>query len=127
VVFTDAVVAVAAGIRPSRVGAWLFAVAERRFIDEVRRRSRTTAFGWKEVAPASQEVEDRQPLARVVQDGMELLPEDQREVVIMRIFEGRPYTEISSRVGASEAACKMRFSRGVGLLRSFLQAEGVAP
>jgi RNA polymerase sigma factor (sigma-70 family) len=127
VVFTEAVAAVAAGTRPSRMLAWLFAVAERRFVDEVRRRSRTAAFGRKSFAPASQEVEDRPPLAQVVRDGMELLPEDQREVVIMRIFEGRPYTEISTRVGVSEAACKMRFSRGVSLLRRFLQAEGVAP
>lgn len=45
----------------------------------------------------------------------------------MKVFEGRPFAEIASRVGASEGACKMRFSRGIRTLRALLEEEGIEP
>jgi DNA-directed RNA polymerase specialized sigma24 family protein len=48
-------------------------------------------------------------------------------VVKMKILEGRPFAEIAERVGATEAACKMRLSRAVVQLKTELNERGLGP
>ena len=45
------------------------------------------------------------------------LKSEQREIVILRVWEGMSYKEISEAVGKSEASCKMSFSRTIHQLR----------
>ena len=45
------------------------------------------------------------------------LAPEQREIVILRIWDGLPYREIGALLGKSENSCKMAFSRALGLLR----------
>jgi RNA polymerase sigma-70 factor (ECF subfamily) len=48
------------------------------------------------------------------------LPLAQRELIIMRIWDGLSYKEISNILGKSEASCKMMFSRALNKLREDL-------
>ena len=59
--------------------------------------------------------------------GLSGLPEGQRDVVVLKLFRGLAFTEIASRLGISEEACRMRLSRGLAGLRDHLEAEGVEP
>jgi DNA-directed RNA polymerase specialized sigma24 family protein len=45
----------------------------------------------------------------------------------MKVFEGRSFAEIAVEVGATEEACRMRFSRGLASLRRQLERRGVTP
>ena len=44
-----------------------------------------------------------------------------------RLVEERPFAEIAERVGTSEAACKMRFPRGLAAVRATFEREGIEP
>ncbi|MDX6514071.1 MAG: hypothetical protein QOE36_3575, partial [Gaiellaceae bacterium] len=55
------------------------------------------------------------------------LPAAQRDVVVLKLINGLSFREIAERLGASEAACKMRLSRALERLRAELEREGVAP
>lgn len=49
------------------------------------------------------------------------LPNEQRQVVIMRHLEGLAFNEISQRLGRSSGACRMLWMRAMDVLREKLQ------
>ena len=51
------------------------------------------------------------------------LPKDQRELLLLRLWDGLSYAEISEITGKSEDACKMAFSRTVTKLRKEVPAS----
>jgi RNA polymerase sigma factor (sigma-70 family) len=111
--------------------AWLYTVARRRLIDRARaaaRRPGTLAsLDEARALPVEPTLEYGARLATLIGESIRELPEGQRQVVVMKLLEGRPFAEIAERTGASEAACKMRFSRGLESLRSELSRRGVEP
>jgi RNA polymerase sigma-70 factor, ECF subfamily len=111
--------------------AWLYTVARRRLVDRARESARGPAsIASLDEARARPVPSDQQygtELARVLAEVLRELPEGQRHVVVMRLLEGRSFREIGERLGVTEAACKMRFSRGLEALRSELSRRGVEP
>ena len=120
--------AAAAALADARVEAppplaWLYTVARRRLVDLARRRA----------LPGSDPVDE--PLADErtygLQVGRELaaafrqLTDAQRRVIVLKLFDGRSFAEIAAVVGSSESACKMRFSRGLAVLRQELERRGI--
>jgi len=41
----------------------------------------------------------------------------EREVILLRVWDGLSYSQIAEWVGKSEAACKMTFKRAINFLR----------
>lgn len=99
--------------------AWLYTVAQRRLADAARRRHRGEAL--PEVAAPAYPVE----VGRAIRRALAALPDEQRRVVVLKLLRGLSFGEISSHVNATEAACKMRFSRALAQMRDSLQQEGV--
>ncbi|XOB40888.1 MAG: RNA polymerase sigma factor [Candidatus Nealsonbacteria bacterium] len=52
-----------------------------------------------------------------VKEYLKTLKSEQREIVILRVWEGMSYKEISEAMGKSEASCKMAFSRTIKILK----------
>jgi len=108
--------------------AWLFTVAQRRLIDEARRRAR----GGDQVelpldlVPTPQSEYGPGVAAEIVH-ALRELPDPQRQVVVMKIFDGLSFAEIGEQVGITEAAAKMRCVRGLESVRSMLRREGIQP
>ena len=48
---------------------------------------------------------------------LKLLSPEQREIVVLRVWENMPYQQIAELVGSTEGACKMAFSRAIKILR----------
>jgi RNA polymerase sigma-70 factor (ECF subfamily) len=121
-VFADAATALER-FRPGAtpVLAWLYTVARRRLADEARRRSRTPAF------VVAEPMEYGADVARAIRRALDALPDGQRSVVVLKLIEGWSFREIAERVGATEAASKMRVSRALERLRDELEQEGVGP
>jgi len=103
--------------------AWLYTVARRRFADQARRSGRTVALGE---LPASELVHGP-ATARAIRAALAQVPQAEREVIVAKLLEGRPFAEIARRANATEAACKMRFVRGLRTLRTLLEQEGIEP
>lgn len=128
-VFADAASALSdEDARPDSMLAWLYAVAERRFVDEVRRR--TVARAGLQLLARSEEAPDlahSRDVARALRSAVSRLPSDQRQVVVLKLLEGRSFAEIAIEVGASEAACKMRLSRAIKQIKLYLNHVGLNP
>jgi RNA polymerase sigma factor (sigma-70 family) len=128
-VFADAAAALGSKNPPESVLAWLYVVAERRFIDELRRRTRGERAGElaaqtpNTAPPPSYGPGLAAALGRAIAD----LPADQREVVTLKLFREMRFSEIAEQLGSTEAACKMRFSRALATLRERLSEEGIEP
>lgn len=129
-VFADASAALAkiAALSERQVLAWLYTVASRRIADAARKSSRRISVVAAPLDLAPTPSSEYGPgvaseIARAVRE----LPEPQRDVVLMKLFEGRSFLEIGTRLGITEAAAKMRFARGLEGVRSSLRHEGIEP
>jgi RNA polymerase sigma-70 factor (ECF subfamily) len=117
-VFADATAALSRSEPPQSMRGWLYAVAERRLIDELRRRKRAATFADAATADLGDTGGDTM---QALEDAVDRLPDLQRRVVVMRIVEERTYEEIAQALDCNEAACKMRFSRAMRRLRNELE------
>jgi RNA polymerase sigma-70 factor (ECF subfamily) len=116
-VFADATWALSRSDPPRSMRGWLYAVAERRLIDESRRRKRAATL--VDLATPDLGSTDEDTL-QALEDAVDRLPDLQRRVVVMRVVEGRTYREIARALDCNEAACKMRLSRALRQLRDEL-------
>ena len=64
-------------------------------------------------------------LAVTVRRAIDALPEEQREVVILKEYEGLTFLEIAQALDAPVSTVKTRLYRGLGQLRLRLEREGV--
>jgi RNA polymerase sigma-70 factor (ECF subfamily) len=117
------------GFKPGAtpVLALLYTVAQRRLADRARALARSGTLaeldetrlqlvGDGEYGPA---------VAVAIRRALERLPAEQQRVVVMKLLQGMQFAEIAERVDATEAACKMRFARGLEAVRDELAREGV--
>jgi RNA polymerase sigma-70 factor, ECF subfamily len=110
--------------------AWLYTVARRRLIDQQRRQGAPAA---RVISLDEARIEHRSPddygvdVARTLAQGIAALPREQRDVVVLKVVEGRRFTEIAAHLGISEEACRARLSRALRTLRAHLEKEGIRP
>jgi RNA polymerase sigma factor (sigma-70 family) len=113
--------------KPGRapVLAWLYTVTQRRLVDQARRELRRPEEAIVSVITDARVPEYGREVAAMLRLALERLPDRQRAVVVARLIEGATFAEIASRIGATEAGCKMRFARGIATVRDYLTEEGV--
>jgi RNA polymerase sigma factor (sigma-70 family) len=111
------------------VPAWLYTVARRKLIDEARRRARRGELDLPldEAALAAREPRYGREVAAALRRALTRLPDAQRTVVVGRLIEGKSFAELAAAGEASEAACKMRFVRGLASVRALFEEEGLKP
>jgi RNA polymerase sigma-70 factor, ECF subfamily len=108
---------------------WLFSIAARVRLDELRRRYGLREDSGSEAVEAAAEAQvppttiDPAEVADVkerVQAALARLPESQRVVVHLHRFEGLTFKEIGEILGTTEGAVKLRAFRAYGELRDLL-------
>jgi RNA polymerase sigma factor (sigma-70 family) len=108
--------------------AWLYTVAKRRIIDEARRRERSHTTSLELVGePQAPEARYGAEVAQAFNVALRSMPEGQRRVVLGRLIQARSFADLSRESGTTEAACRMRFMRGLQHLREELRKEGLEP
>jgi fermentation-respiration switch protein FrsA (DUF1100 family) len=76
--------------------------------------------------PTSSSAEpDLEPVAPLLNEALEQLPEVDRAAILLRFFESKSMEEIGRRLGTTEDAAKMRLSRAVEKLRNIFRKRGV--
>ncbi len=111
---------------------WVFTIAARARLDELRRRYRLPEEAGEEelekVANASSvecgpqmDAGEGRELAGRVREAVDQLPETQRVVVHLNRFEGMTFVEIAQVLGTTEGAVKLRAFRAYERLRRLLR------
>jgi RNA polymerase sigma-70 factor (ECF subfamily) len=116
-----------------KLAPWLFAIAARVRLDELRRRKRLAEDGDEETlaradeAAAVAELERRRDAGEddvatrdLVRRAVDELPESQRVIVHLNRFEGMTFGEIAAALGTTEGAVKLRAFRAYATLRARL-------
>jgi RNA polymerase sigma factor (sigma-70 family) len=127
-----AVLATKAGQLSDKVvlSGWLFQVTTHACHD--LRRAEARRKKWESEAVQDQLTQsepDNRPepgeIAPVISRALGSLAAAERDAILLRFFEGNEFREVGLRLGVSEAAAKMRVSRGLEKLRHLLQKRGV--
>lgn len=105
-------------VKHDRVRSWVYQIARRTLIDHYRRQP---DISWDGLEGAmTRPVRDVQNDIAEIRRALWKLTDEQRDIIVMRIWDGLSFTEIAEMLNSSPAACKMRYQRGVSSLGSFL-------
>lgn len=123
--------------------SWILRIATNTCYDVLRARKRhptsslDIAFDLHEQTPPFAEPADpgeapddvvvRHELGAAIQQGLDLLPEEQRIVVILCDVQGMPYDEIATITSTNLGTVKSRLSRGRARMRDFLKERELLP
>jgi RNA polymerase sigma-70 factor (ECF subfamily) len=120
---------------PAAFKGWLLSIAENRIRDAVDREGAqkrgalegpiedsTPLEDWARTSSTPSRHAAHREEAAVLWDALQSLPDDLREVVRLRVFEGVAPPAIAERLGLGLAAVKHRLRRGSELYRQRLQA-----
>ena len=108
-----------------RVSPWVFTVAARVRLDELRKRLRLPEDADEEALARADAQAPRDPppdtdLVDAVRAALEKLPESQRTVIHLHRYEGMTFPEIARVLGTTPGAVKLRAFRGYETLRKEL-------
>ena len=103
--------------------AWLYKIARNNVIDHYRsspeNQNLETSFNIYQEENIEEAMDKNQQLEQI-REKLDLLSPEQKEIVILRVWNELSYKEISQTIGKSEASCKMTFSRALKQLKSSL-------
>lgn len=78
-------------------------------------------------APGTDESADARRIRLAVQQALNQLPDEQREVFILREYSGVPFKEIADMTGVSENTVKSRMRYALESIRTHLTQRGITP
>jgi RNA polymerase sigma-70 factor (ECF subfamily) len=123
--------------KEARFSSWLYQIALNLCRDRLRRRRRSQAevsldllseSGEPQLStkgPSAVELIEAREISRTVGAAVWDLPEDQREVIVLKEYEGLTFQEIADVLGLPVSTVKTRLYRGLGLLRECLERKGI--
>ncbi len=113
--------------RGSPVRPWLFTIAARVRIDELRRRYRIPPMASDDAldsvpaGPSTEPTFEQDNRARLVREAVDALPESQRTVVHLHRFENLTFAQIAAVLNVKEGAIRVRAFRAYEVLRARLR------
>ncbi len=115
----------------SRFSSWLYRIVVNKCRDHFRAGRETVPVDeiCDYVAgpePSPEKAASCRQTGDAVQQALNGLPPDYREVIVLKHIEGLDYQEIAEALGVSVTALKVRAHRGREMLRKLLEAQGVA-
>lgn len=121
-----------AGFRgEAKFSSWLYQIAVNLCRDRMRRRRGRVLVSLDDVPEAGDPVEsaqtlaERRELAGAVAAAVAALPEEQREIIVLKEYQGLTFTEIAHTLGLPPSTVKTRLYRGLDLLREQLEGQGI--
>ena len=106
--------------------AWILRVARNVAVDHMRQRRAVPCEEVREL-DAHDEHEEREQNSLSLREALETLPDEQRQVVVLRHLVGLTPGEIAGRLGKTEPAIHGLHHRGRGALRTSLVERECAP
>ena len=122
--------------KEARFSSWLYQIALNVCRDRMRRRKSRPSVSLDElmevgeVAPPGRgpnplELIEARDLSRAVAAAVESLPPEQREVIVLKEYQGLTFLEIAQTLDVPISTVKTRLYRGLGQLRQRLERQGI--
>ena len=119
----------------ARFSSWLYQIALNLCRDRLRqRRGKTlmsiddldpaTAARIEKTGPSAQDLVEARDLARLVASAMAELPAEQREVIVLKEYQGLTFQEIADTLAVPVSTVKTRLYRGLVQMRERLERRG---
>jgi RNA polymerase sigma-70 factor (ECF subfamily) len=105
--------------------AWILRVARNVAVDHMRTRRAIPCEEVRELEPQHEDTAEDSSLA--LREALATLPEDQREVIVLRHVVGLTPGEIAGRLGKTEPSIHGLHHRGRGALRAVLTERDCGP
>jgi RNA polymerase sigma-70 factor (ECF subfamily) len=119
----------------ARFSSWLYQIALNLCRDRLRRRKTRATVSLEEAEATGTVIVETRPgaherlqqldLAHTVRRAIEALPDEQREVVVLKEYQGLTFLEIAQTLEVPVSTVKTRLYRGLGQLRLRLEREGI--
>lgn len=106
-------------IDPTKAKSYLFTTAYHLLIDELNKGKRTVPIET-EASVSHYTFNSYSDLSEVLQRALELLPHDQKMVLMLRDYEGYSYEEIEEITGLSESQVKVYIFRARVSMKKYL-------
>jgi len=114
-----------AGKITGSVPTWLHRVATRKAVDVIRRDSSRKQREAKYAADNRQQVTKWQDLSRYIDEGLDELDEQTRQILIQHFFQGRTTRDIAAGKDISQPTASRRIEAAVTQLREKLRRRGI--
>ena len=128
-VFADLARKAAALSRRPVLAGWLYRSAQFAAADIMRAERRRHARQQEAIRMQEIERQAAEPnwdeIRPVLDEHLTQMDERDRDAVLLRFFDGRPFAEIGARIRLSENAARMRVERALEKLRIMLERRGV--
>jgi RNA polymerase sigma-70 factor (ECF subfamily) len=121
--------------RQARFSSWLYQIATNLCRDRLRRRKTRPQVSLEALEEAGPVIVESRPgaherllerdLAEAVRRAIHALPEEQREVVILKEYQELTFLEIAQALDVPVSTVKTRLYRGLVQLRQRLERQGV--
>jgi RNA polymerase sigma-70 factor (ECF subfamily) len=122
--------------REARFSSWLYQIALNLCRDRMRRRRGRTMLSLDAMddegaslrlcqEPSPLELAEGGALARVVAAAVSGLPDEQREVIVLKEYQDLTFLEIAQILDVPLSTVKTRLYRGLGQLRLRLERQGI--
>ena len=120
----------------SRLSVWLYRIAYNTCLDYIRKNQKTDSVplaGGDDDSPAGQLPDERYEPERQLEqaelrdalnEAVESLSDEHRQIMIMREYSGMSYSEIGSALGINEGTVKSRLARARRAAADFLIKNG---
>jgi RNA polymerase sigma-70 factor (ECF subfamily) len=121
--------------KEARFSSWLYQIALNVCRDRMRRGRGKSYVSFDELSetgetgsepgPSALDLIEARDLSRQVAAAVSALPEEQREVVVLKEYQGLTFLEIAEALDVPLSTVKTRLYRGLGQLRQELVRQGI--
>ncbi len=105
----------------SDLRAWLFTLMHNVYVNQLRRRRESTAFDEETMEIPVRAAQAGALLSRDLQRGLQRLPAEQLEVLLLVVLEDMSYQEVATTLGVPIGTVMSRLSRARDKLRTAME------
>ena len=104
------------------ISTWIYAISHNVLIDHFRRNRETAELPEELSAPGDilEDIVEEEELESLADALLKLSPEE-RQVIVLRYYAGKPLTEVAFRMGLSYGAVKIRHNKALAQLKRLLK------
>jgi RNA polymerase sigma-70 factor (ECF subfamily) len=100
--------------------AWIMSIAHNVAVDSLRKQSHESVSDQGNLPDSAQPVDRSAEDHLCIGHALELLPECDREIIVMRVLSGLSYREVCRILGIPPGTAAWKYARGIKKLRALL-------